>query len=158
MSNSAPNEEGPWDHRDEELSSRGSDPIALAVSGDSVIGRILALLLRGSGYDARFLPDSSLDEPGALEGVRLLLLTPTPQLSTERRETLLAPLRGTPGATKMPVLELVYLFSKEAREERARDERWHTVPWPCRIEELERRIEAILSTVPELEPAARQEP
>jgi hypothetical protein len=43
----------------------------------------------------------------------------------------------------MPVLELVTLGeSGRRREEEAESESWHTVPWPCRIEELERRIEA----------------
>ncbi len=70
-----------------------SAPITLAVCGDPVVGRALALLLRGSGYDTRFLPASSLSEPGSLEGIGLLLLAPTPELRVEQREVLLASLR-----------------------------------------------------------------
>ncbi len=82
-----------------------------------------------------------MNEPGVLEDVRLLLLTPTPKLSTKQREAFLASLSDALGTAKIPVLELTTL-SEDTREGGARDESWYPVPWPCRIEELEQRIEA----------------
>src|SRR3954466_733081 len=80
----------------------GSGPSAIVVCGDEIVSRVLALLLRDSGYQAMALPiTSSLNEPGALEGVQLLLLTPTPEQSTERRKALLASLKDMPGGAKL---------------------------------------------------------
>jgi hypothetical protein len=120
----------------------------LAICGDPVVGRALALLLRSRLYEVRFLPVSSLSEPGALEGVRLLLLTPTWDLDAQRREALLASLRGASAATHAPILELTS-SSGEARNGEARFRTEHTVPWPCNTEELERRIQAALLAAPE---------
>ena len=113
----------------------GSSPDTLAVCGDPVVGGALVVLLRGSGYPARFLPVSSLSEPGSLEGVRLLLLAPTPELSVEHREDLLAAFRET---LKMPILVLT-TPSEEARVRKCRGVLM--VPWPCRRVDLERWIE-----------------
>jgi hypothetical protein len=118
---------------------------ALALLGDPVIGRALVLLLRSSGYKASFLPTSSLDKPEALEDVRLVLLAPAPGPSIQNREAQLASLRDMSQAAKVPVLELVET-PKEKPEGPAREGSWHMVLWPCGIDELERRIEAILCT------------
>jgi hypothetical protein len=116
----------------------------LAVWGNPIVGRALVLLLRGYGYDARFLPISSL--PESLGGVELLVIAPTRELSTERREARLALLRGARGAAKeAPILELVTL-SEEPLKGGAQDKSWHTMPWPCKVEKLRRRISALLST------------
>lgn len=108
------------------------------------MGRTLVLLLRSSGHKARFLPASSSSlQPPSLEGIDLLILTPTPQLSTERREALLSSLRDTPETAAIPVLELVKVgtFPEEPPDRGGtRSESWHLVPWPCGIQELERRI------------------
>jgi hypothetical protein len=123
------------------VTSRDSGPIALSRWGDPLVDNALVLLLRGSGYDVRILPASSLNEPRALEGIRLLLLTPPGStLSPLQREGLLTALRDTMRDARIPVLELT-TSSTKTREE-ARDASWHMVPWPCRIEDLERRIEA----------------
>jgi hypothetical protein len=119
--------------------------IALAVWGDPVIARALVLLLRSSAYKASFLSTSSLEKPGALEDVRLVLLAPAPGLSIQDRESQLASLRVMSRAAKIPVLELVET-SKEKPEGPAREASWHILPWPCGIEELERQIEAVLCT------------
>ena len=121
--------------------SLNSIPSTLAVCGDPVVGRALALLLRGPRYDARFLPVSSLNEPGVLEDVRLLLLTPTPESSVGYHETLVASLRDEAAAAKIPIMELV-VSPEKTRNGKAQDDR--LVPWPCRTEELKRRIEAVL--------------
>jgi hypothetical protein len=128
----------------------GSGPVALTVWGDPVVGRALVLLLRGAGYKVNFLPASLPGKPISLKGSQLLVLTPTPQLSTGKRDTLLASfLRSTPSAAEIPVLELTISPSKETREEQAPNESsWHEVPWPCRINELEQWIETALSVYP----------
>jgi hypothetical protein len=120
--------------------------LAVAVWGDPVVSQTLVLLLRGSGYDVRLLPSSSLIKPELLKGVQLLLLTPTPELDTERREALTATLKDMQGAAGLLVLELV-TSSEERQENEGRDETWLKVPWPLRSEELEQWIEdALLST------------
>jgi hypothetical protein len=132
--------------RGKPTNKQGAGLSSIVVCGDVIGSRILALLLRDSGYQARVLPTtSSLNEPGSLEGVQLLLLTPTPELSTERRKALLASLKDMLGGAKLIVVELV-TPSQERREEVARDVPWHEVPWPCRMSELEQRIEAALLT------------
>lgn len=133
-----------------------SDPITLAICGNPVVGQALVLLLRGPGYDARFLPASSLSEPGSLEGVRLLLLVPTPELSTKRREALLASFRDTPGAAEVLVLELILSFGG-SRDRGVRDVSERAVPWPCSTEELKRRIEAALLAEEEAGRTARRD-
>jgi hypothetical protein len=126
-----------------------SGPISVAISGDRVASRALVLLLGSSIYKARFLPGSSLNEPEALKGVQLLLLVPVPELCSERwKASVLAPLKDTLKGGELQVLELVMPSSgRQPTEEQ--DDSWHTVPWPCRIEELERRIEAILEGDPQ---------
>ena len=120
---------------------------AIAVCGDQFGSKIIALLLRDSGYQARSLPStSSLEEAGVLEGVQLLLLTPTPELGAERRKALLASLEAIREAAALTIIELVTPSTEEWREEGAKDEAWHKVPWPCRFTELERRIEEALLT------------
>ncbi len=118
-----------------------SHPTTLAICGDPVIGKALALILQDGSYTARFLPESSLERIGSLEDVRLLLLTPQP--SAQRRDHLLASLRNTPAAQEIPILELVTNF-EGTRETMACPEAGRTVLWPCNREELRRRIEAAL--------------
>jgi hypothetical protein len=139
--------------------------MALVVCGDPVVGRLLVLLLEDSGYEVRFLPRLSLNESGALERVRLLLLTPTPELSSERRAALLASLKDIQeAAAGLIVLELVTPSEERRREEVPDDSRgdsrvvsWHLVPWPCRFPELKRRIEAALlaNSAPGADPAGK---
>ncbi len=132
----------------EELHPPTTARMVVAICGDPLVGRALALLLRSSLYDARFLPVSSLSEPGALEGVGLLLLTPTWELDAEGRAVLVASLRGASAAAAAPILELTS-STGEARNGEARLKPEHTVPWPCTTEELERRIQAALRAAPE---------
>jgi hypothetical protein len=125
----------------EDTFDRGLGPIAISRWGDPIVDNALVLLLRSSGYDVRVLSASSLNEPRALEGIRLLLLTPpTLTLRPLQSKGLLTALRDTMRDARIPVLELT--TSSLKRREEARDESWHVVPWPCRIEELEKRIEA----------------
>ena len=111
--------------------------VALAICGEPVVGRALALVLRGPRYDTRFVSAFSPDEVASLEGVHLLLLTPTPGLSPIRREALLAALAEVTAVADIPMLELV--ASPELVEPRHAQ-----MPWPCSAEQLERFIEAVL--------------
>ncbi len=124
----------------------GSTPIAVAVCGNPIVGRALVLLLQTYHYDVRFLPASSFREPGSLKGVRLLLLTPMPELSIERRDALVASLRDTLGAMKITILELV--SPSGGTQGGARDESEHVVLWPCSPEELKGHIETALLAGP----------
>ena len=113
------------------------------VGGNSVAGRALEALLQGVGYDTRLIEDPPERSPEQLlEGVRLLLLAPT--LSTESRETLLAEMGSTLDAVNIPVLTLSTSL-KEALVEGPT-----FIPWPCRLEDLTKRIEAALLSVPEV--------
>jgi hypothetical protein len=97
----------------------------------------LARLLRGPRYDTRFVSASSLGEAASLEGVRLLLLAPTPGLSAVRRGALIAALAEVTAGADIPMLELV------ASPERV-ESRHAQMPWPCSAEQLERCIETAL--------------
>jgi hypothetical protein len=122
-----------------------SGPSSIVISGDPLASRILALLLEDSSYQAKSLPIASLNEPGLLEDVQLLLLTPTQALSTEDRKALLTSLKEMPRETELIVMELVR-EEEEEEEEEAQELQSHKVPWPCKMDELERRIEAALLT------------
>ena len=113
-------------------------PITVAIlGGDSLVGQALKLVLQGADYDVRFLNGAPLDKPAELlDGVQLVLLTP--RLSAKRREMFLSGMRSTPATAGVPVLELVTVLD-ETRAGQGR-----RVPWPCRVEELEREIEAAL--------------
>jgi hypothetical protein len=93
------------------------------------------------------LSESSLNNPKAVKGVKLLLLTPTLNPRSEDRKAFLASLSDVRQITKIPVLELVSL-SGETREGETRDELWYSLPWPCRTEQLEQGIEAVLAPLP----------
>jgi hypothetical protein len=121
-------------------SKQTSGPSGIVISGDPLASRILALLLQDSSYQAKSLPIASLNESGLLEDVQLLLLTPTQALSTEDRKGLLASLKEMPRETELIVMELI------REEEEAQELQTHKVPWPCKMDELERRIEAALLT------------
>jgi hypothetical protein len=135
--------------REAPTNERASGPSGVVVSGDPFGSRILALLLRDSGYRAEFLAIPSLNEPEALEDVQLLVLTPTwALLSIEERKALVASLREMPRDTGLIVMELITLSEERRAEEEAQDElpSHKKVPWPCGIDELEQRIEAALRT------------
>jgi hypothetical protein len=112
-------------------------PVDVAIFGEPIVGRALALLLRGARYDTRFVSASSPGEATLLEGVHLLLLVPTPNLSAEHREALLAGLGEATAVADIPMLELV-AFPERTGQRHAQ------VRWPCSAEQLERCIETAL--------------
>ena len=71
-----------------------------------------------------------------------MLLTPT--LSAESREVLLAEMGSTLNAANIPVLTLSTTL-KEALGDGP-----ISIPWPCRLEDLTRKIEAALLPVSEV--------
>ena len=116
-------------------------PVGLAVCGEPIVGRALALLLRSPRYDTRFVSVSPSGEVTSLESARLLLLAPTPGLSAERRGALLTALEEATTVAGIPMLELVTLAE--------RPEPRHTqVRWPCSAAQLERCIEDALLAIP----------
>jgi hypothetical protein len=119
-------------------------PTTIAIlGGNSVAGRALEALLQGVGYDTRLIEDPPERPPEQfLEGVRLLLLGPT--LSSESRETLLAEMDSTLDAANIPVLTL----STSLKEDPGYGPVF--IPWPCRLEDLTKKIEAALLRVPEI--------
>ena len=121
----------------------GSIPTTVAISGDRIVGRALALLLQSSHNDVRFLPVSVLAKSGQLVNVRLLLLTPLRNLSGAHREILLRVLRNPASGANMLVLVLSSI-SGMVQELDGIDPRC-VLRWPCGIRELERRIEEILA-------------
>ena len=124
------------------MSQRKPSPLKIAIlGGDLLVGRSLAVALRGIGYDARFLHGSVSAEPADLpEEVGLVILAP--RMSTGRRKIFLGRARGTPATAGLPVLEL--LTASEASRNGRKEERVGVVSWPCTTEELARRIEAAL--------------
>src|ERR671912_3075135 len=122
-------------------------PTTIAIlGGNSVAGRALEALLQGVGYDTRLIEDPPEKPPEEiLEGVRLLLLAPT--LSAESRETLLAEMGSTLEAANIPVLTLTTTLIEALNDGPV------FIPWPCRLEDLIKRIEAALLPVPEIESA-----
>lgn len=98
-------------------------------------GRALEALLQGVGYDTRLIEDPPESRPeDLLEGVRLLLLAPT--LSSESRDAVLSEMRGTLAAADIPVLTLSTGLREALGDGRA------YIPWPCRIEDLTKKIDA----------------
>lgn len=104
-------------------------------------GRALEALLQGVGYDTRLIEDPPESNPEELlEGVRLLLLAPT--LSSESRDIFLSEMGGTLAAADIPVLTLSTGLKEALGDGRA------YIPWPCRIEDLTKKIDATLVGVP----------
>jgi hypothetical protein len=88
-----------------------------------------------------------LDEPGTLQDIRVVVLTSRWELSstTKQREALLASLKERVSITGLIVVKLTSL-SEERHAEGLQELPAHKVPWPCRVSELEQRIEAALRT------------
>jgi hypothetical protein len=112
-----------------------SATVAVAVCGDPVVGRALALLLQPARYEARFVPVLGSGELGPLGDAQVVVLAPTPGLNVRQRETLVGAVREK--VASIPVLELVGRWTQTQSGHGA-------VPWPCSTEELEQRIETAL--------------
>jgi len=107
-----------------------------------VAGRALEALLQGVGYNTRLIEDPPERPPEELlDGIRLLLLAPT--LSAESRENLLSEMGGTLDAAHIPVLTLSTTIKEALGDGPV------SIPWPCRLEDLTKKIEAALLPMPE---------
>jgi DNA-binding response OmpR family regulator len=119
-------------------------PPTVAILGtNTVVNSALSLLLNGAGYDVRRI---ERDLPGLanglLEGVDLLLLAPG--LSHGPREGILTTVRDNPTTAHTPVLTLSSALGEALGDESGQE----VVAWPSPIEELARRIEAVLAPAP----------
>jgi hypothetical protein len=129
------------------LSEQGAagqgDPIRVAIlGGDPVAGQALELLLQGIGCDARFVAEPFANHAGEwLDRVQLLLIPPT--LHPERREVLLPSVNNTPRTARLPIVELADAPSS-GKSPHGR----YALSWPCRVEELMRRMEAAVADRP----------
>ncbi len=119
-------------------------PITVAIlGGDRVAGQALELLLQGVGCDARFVADPVAEGAGEwLDRAQLLLLPPT--LRPEHREAVLAGLSGAPGASGVPIIELV-----DAPRGGTGSQGRYVLLWPCWVEGLMQSIEAAVADQPE---------
>jgi hypothetical protein len=117
------------------------------LGGDSVVGRALEVLLQGLGYDTRLIEEYDAGTPeDLLEDTQLLLTTPT--VSDESRERFVEGMRSTPGTAAIPVLTLSTVPTNDLADQAG------IVLWPCRLEDLNRAIEATrLSAIVAEEPA-----
>lgn len=115
----------------------------LAVCGDPIICRALVLLLRGPGYDVRYVPAASLSVAGTLTGVQVLLLAL--EREAEPRRVILELLDHATDAGGVHILELSDGFESEPewRRESAPAER--KISWPCSTEQLKRHINNALA-------------
>jgi hypothetical protein len=112
------------------------DATVVVVGGDFIVGHALALLLRGSGYDARFEALRTFDARQALLESGLVLLAPG--LDEWGRDAVLSSIVAACHGDDLPVIELVSATVSRSGEGHA------LIPWPCRPEDLEREIEAAL--------------
>ena len=107
------------------------------LSGNPLIGRVLELLLGSVGYEVRLLQETKASEvKDLLEGVNVLVVGPG--VSEERRKDFLRAMARTLETAVIPVLS----FSPGPKGTLAEEDR--LVPWPCRVEDLAREIEAVL--------------
>ena len=115
------------------------------LSDNPLVGRALELLLESAGYEVHLLEAPvALEAEGSLEGVDVVLLGRG--LGDGRREDLLSALASTLETATIPILS----FSPHPKGARAEEDR--LVPWPCRIEDLAREIEAALEAAEHEEP------
>jgi hypothetical protein len=121
-----------------EVGTQASDrsaAVTVAVCGDPVVGRALALVLQPARYEARFVPVIASGEPEPLGDAQVVVLVPTPGLNVRQRAALVGAVRER--EPSIPVLELVACW-------RRTEPGCRTVPWPCSTEELQQRIEDAL--------------
>ncbi len=116
----------------------GAAAAVVVVGGDAIVGRALGLLLRGSGYDARFEAPPTFDARRAVREAALVVLAPG--LDGRGRGAVLSSVEAACHEGDLPVLELV-----PAAASRSGKGHHALVFWPCRTEDLEREIEVALS-------------
>jgi hypothetical protein len=116
--------------------SQSSTTVAI-LGDDPIVNRCLQLLLKGVGYEP-LLSRGSNERASEVEldGVDIVLLGPA--LGDDRREAFLRSMKSSPATACIPVLTLSTVLREAFTEDVG------LVPWPCNIEDLERRIESAL--------------
>jgi DNA-binding response OmpR family regulator len=105
------------------------------LSGNPLVDRVLELLLEDAGYDVSLLEElEAFRVEDVLDGVDVLLIGRG--LGDDRREDFLRAMVSTLETATIPVLALTP-GPKGALAEEDR-----LVPWPCRMEDLAREIDA----------------
>jgi hypothetical protein len=105
------------------------------LSGNPLVDRVLELLLEDAGYDVSLLEElEAFRVEDVLDGVDVLLIGRG--LGDDRREDFLRAMVSTLKTATIPVLAL----SPGPKGALAEEDR--LVPWPCRIEDLAREIDA----------------
>jgi DNA-binding response OmpR family regulator len=116
------------------------------LSGNPLVGRVLELLLGSAGYEVRLLEEpEAFEVADLLAGVDVLLLDRG--VSDERREDFLGAMASKLETATIPVLAL----SPGPEGALAAEDR--LVPWPGRVEDLAREIDAVLLATRGREPA-----
>ena len=120
-------------------------PATIAIlSANTVVERVLAQLLEGSGFHARLIKASSTQvvDERQLESVDLVLLSPS--LTSSSYDTILDSIRSTQKRTSesppMPVIALCTL----TKESPLVGEAVRSVAWPLPFEHLVEEIQAML--------------
>jgi DNA-binding response OmpR family regulator len=117
------------------------------LSGNPLVGRVLELLLGSAGYEVRLLEEpEAFEVADLLAGVDVLLLDRG--VSDERREDFLGAMASKLETATIPVLAL----SPGPEGALAAEDR--LVPWPGRVEDLAREIDAVLLATRGREPLA----
>jgi DNA-binding response OmpR family regulator len=105
------------------------------LSGNPLVDRVLELLLEDAGYEVSLLEErEAFRAEDLLDGVDVLLIGRG--LGDDRREDFLRVMASTLETATIPVLAL----SPGPKGALAEEDR--LVPWPCRIEDLAREIDA----------------
>ena len=106
------------------------------IGDDPLICRILGLLLKGAGYEARTLDEATvLEDPSvALAGVDLVLFLPS--LGDERKGELLGVVKDDPATADLPALSLSTDMKAQLDEQSD-----SVLPWPWSTEALVQAIE-----------------
>jgi hypothetical protein len=116
--------------------SQGSTRVVI-LGDDPIVNRCLQLLLKGVGYEPLLSRGSNgRASEVELDGVDVALLGPA--LRDDRREAFLSSMKSSPATACIPVLTLSTVPKDAFTEDVG------LVPWPCNIEDLERRIESAL--------------
>ena len=125
----------------------GETQITVAIlSGNPLVGRVLELLLGSAGYEVRLLEEpEAFEVADLLAGVDVLLLDRG--VSDERRVDFLGAMASKLETASIPVLAL----SPGPEGALAAEDR--LVPWPTRVEDLAREIDAVLQAAGGRQPA-----
>lgn len=113
-------------------------PKVAVLGGDPVVGHAIQALLQSAGYETRLVPGPfTADTEDALVDAGLLLIVPDPDCWSPDNP-FAHDVKGS-AAGGAPILELVPFLGE------VEPVQGHQIPWPCRLEDLQQKIEEILS-------------